>query len=79
MADDVLTCSIEDDGVGRKRAAELKSKSATRNKSLGIQITSHRIKLINDLHGKQTSMQIVDLVDASGETCGTRVILNIAV
>jgi ligand-binding sensor domain-containing protein len=79
MADDVLTCSIEDDGVGRKRAAELKSKSATRSKSLGMQITSHRIKLINDLHGKQTSMQIVDLVDASGETCGTRVILNIAV
>ncbi|GAA4400109.1 hypothetical protein GCM10023187_12910 [Nibrella viscosa] len=79
MADDMLVCIIEDDGVGRRRAAELKSKSATRSKSLGMQITAHRIKLINELHGRETTMRIVDLVDATGEACGTRVVLHIAV
>ena len=44
-----LYCLITDDGVGRKRAAELKSKSASKNKSLGMQITAHRLELINAL------------------------------
>ncbi|GAA4400118.1 hypothetical protein GCM10023187_12930 [Nibrella viscosa] len=79
MAGDMLVCNIEDDGIGRRRAAELKSKSATKRKSLGMQITAHRIKLINELHGKETTMQVVDLVDALGEPCGTRVVLHIAV
>ncbi|GAA4400101.1 hypothetical protein GCM10023187_12890 [Nibrella viscosa] len=79
LEENMLVCRIEDDGVGRKRAAELKSKSATKSKSLGMQITSQRIRLINELHGKATTMQIEDLENASGEACGTRVILHIAV
>lgn len=74
-----LVCVIEDDGVGRQRAAELKSKSATRSKSLGIQITAHRMALMHELYGKQTRVEIVDLVDASGEACGTRVVLTISI
>lgn len=58
---------IEDDGVGCQRAAELKSKSATRSKSLGMQITAHRMELMKELYGKQTTVEIVDLVAASGK------------
>ncbi len=60
QAEDVLLCTIEDDGIGRKRAAELKSKSATKKKSLGMQITAQRLELINSLNEKETSVQIVD-------------------
>ncbi|QHT71704.1 hypothetical protein GXP67_36085 [Rhodocytophaga rosea] len=72
-----LICTIEDDGIGRKRAAELKSKSATKNKSMGMQITAHRLELSNALSGKKTTVSIADLVDAEGEPCGTRVELQI--
>jgi LytS/YehU family sensor histidine kinase len=74
---EVLICTIEDDGIGRKKAAELKSKSATKNKSMGMQITSHRLELSNALYGKKTTVSIVDLIDSFGEPCGTRVELHI--
>jgi streptogramin lyase len=75
----LLLCQITDDGVGRKRAAELKSKSASKAKSLGMQITSHRLALINSLNEKETTVQITDLVDTAGDACGTRVVLKIPV
>lgn len=74
-----LYCQITDDGVGRKRAAELKSKSASKNKSLGMQITVHRLELINTMSDKATTVEVIDLVDASGEACGTKVVLKIPV
>jgi hypothetical protein len=74
-----LFCQITDDGVGRKRAAALKSKSASKNKSLGMQITAHRLELINALNDKATTVEVIDLVDSSGEACGTRVVLKIPV
>ena len=74
-----LYCQITDDGVGRQRAAELKSKSASKSKSLGMQITAHRLELINVLNEKATTMEVIDLVDASGQACGTRVLLKIPV
>ncbi|GAB3044842.1 two-component regulator propeller domain-containing protein [Spirosoma pulveris] len=73
-----LVCVIEDNGIGRQRAAELKSKSAIRSKPLGMQITASRMELMNELYGKQTTVTIVDLVDAAGQARGTRVILMLS-
>jgi tetratricopeptide (TPR) repeat protein len=75
----MLCCLITDDGVGRKRAAELKSKSASKNKSLGMQITAHRLELINALNVKAATVEVTDLVDSSGESCGTSILLKIPV
>lgn len=74
-----LCCVITDDGVGRKQAAILKSKSANKSKSLGMQITAHRLELINALNEKATTVEVNDLVDSSGEACGTSVLLKIPV
>jgi tetratricopeptide (TPR) repeat protein len=74
-----LCCVITDDGVGRKQAAVLKSKSANKNKSLGMQITAHRLELINALNETATTVEVTDLVDSSGEACGTSVLLKIPV
>jgi LytS/YehU family sensor histidine kinase len=76
---DMLYCQITDNGVGRKRAAELKSKSASKSKSLGMQITAHRLELINSINEKETTIEVVDLVDPAGEPCGTQVLLKIPV
>ncbi|WP_158552515.1 two-component regulator propeller domain-containing protein [Spirosoma telluris] len=74
-----LICTIEDNGIGRKKAAELKSKSATRTKSLGMQITSNRLKLSQLLDGRQPTVHIQDLVDPDGEPVGTSVTVRIPI
>jgi LytS/YehU family sensor histidine kinase len=76
---ELLTCTIEDDGIGRVRAAQLKSKSATKSKSLGMQITAHRLELLHALNGKQIRVEVVDLVDDSAQACGTKVILSLPI
>jgi sensor histidine kinase YesM len=77
--DNLLRITISDDGIGRQKAAELKSKSATPRKSFGMEVTSERIALINQLYRTNTQVQIQDLVDASGDPAGTVVVLEIPI
>ncbi len=72
----LLQISIIDNGVGRKMAAELNSKSGT-HKSFGMKITSHRIEMINMLKSSDARMNIIDLTDDQGNASGTRVDLII--
>lgn len=77
--DDLLYVTITDDGVGRARATELKSKSASHRKSFGMKMTSERIALVNQLYHTHTQVTIEDLVDASGLAAGTEVVLQIPI
>lgn len=45
--DYTLICTIEDDGIGRKRAAEIKNNSRHSYKSLGTYLVHDRVKLLN--------------------------------
>ncbi len=74
---DILYCTISDNGVGRTKAAQLKSKSAEKNKSMGMDITRNRMALLNhDLNG-QSFFEINDLEDEYGNSAGTSVSLKI--
>lgn len=75
----MLQCIIEDNGIGRGKAAELKSKSATKKKSLGMELTENRLLLLNQYASVHSSVQIEDLKNGNGEATGTRVILQIPV
>ncbi len=77
LENNILTCIITDDGIGRKNAAVIKSKSAQKNKSLGLQITTERLALLNRDIGGQTFFTIEDITDQSGYSAGTKVILKI--
>lgn len=77
--DQCLHVEITDDGIGRARAAEIKSKSAGKQKSFGMQVTADRIRMINQLYNIQTQAKVLDLVDGFGEPCGTKVILDIPI
>jgi sensor histidine kinase YesM len=67
-----LVCIIEDDGVGREAAANLKARPL--HQSLGMQITEERIALANDIAGNANhEAQIIDLHDATGIAIGTKV------
>ena len=74
-----LRVEITDDGIGRVRAGELRSKSAGHNKSFGMQVTADRIRVINQLYNAQTQATIHDLVDPNGEARGTKVVLEIPI
>lgn len=79
IGDNILVCEIEDDGVGREKAMELKSKSATTRKSLGMKLTEDRISLLNKHAELNASVDIIDLKNENGEAKGTRVILKIPI
>ena len=76
---DLLKIVITDNGIGRAKAAELKSKSAVIRKSFGMKVTSERIALINQLFNTNTTVVITDLYQENGEAGGTQVILQIPV
>lgn len=75
--DDVLYCKITDDGIGRKKAGELKSKSASTNKSMGMRITADRIKMLHSENEYESFVTINDLVAPDGSAAGTEVIIKI--
>ena len=74
-----LQVTIKDDGIGRAAAEELKSKSATKNKSFGLKMTSERIEIINQLYKTNTKVQIEDLYDSNGQAAGTKVTIEIPI
>lgn len=77
--DDRLLITVTDDGVGRAKAAKLKSKSAKPKKSFGLKVTGERIALINQLYQTHTRVQIHDLTDPEGHSAGTEVVLEIPI
>jgi tetratricopeptide (TPR) repeat protein len=77
MKKDSLYCMITDNGVGRAKAAEVKSRSGEKIKSLGLQLTTERLALFNQDKSVQTSYRIEDMYNESGEASGTRIILEI--
>ena len=76
---DCLHVTITDDGIGRTRAAELKSKSAIAKKSFGMEVTNERIALINQLYQTNTKVVVNDLIDCEGNAAGTEVVLHILI
>jgi two-component sensor histidine kinase len=68
---------IRDNGIGRKKSEELKSKYRQKHKSRGIQITTERFELLNsELHEKRPySIEFEDLQDSEGNGIGTEVII----
>ena len=76
---DKIKVIIEDNGIGRKKAAELKSKQVLKKKSYGMQITEDRIDIINRMQNINASSKVIDLKDDEGNAIGTRVELEIPI
>jgi streptogramin lyase len=77
--EDILICKITDDGIGRKKAAEHKSKSSSVNNSMGMRITSDRIAILQNEDLGNSYITINDLVLPDGSPGGTEVLLQIPV
>jgi hypothetical protein len=76
----ILFCKITDDGVGRKKATQLKNKSESTPKSLGMRITADRIAILQDANqDDDNNISVTDLVLPDGSPGGTEVLLKIPV
>lgn len=74
---DTLRCTIEDNGVGRKKAEEIKERSGRKFRSLAGEISRRRIELFDETIGGKSAVIIQDLYDENGEPSGTRVVLEL--
>ena len=74
---DILVCTVEDNGIGREAALKLKSKSAVKRKSFGMNITEERLKYINHKYKAHTNIEVIDLKDTMQKGIGTRVVIKI--
>jgi LytS/YehU family sensor histidine kinase len=71
---DLIKCVIEDNGIGRKKAAEMKMATAQDKKhiSKGIEVSKERLKAIQ-FDGVEGTITITDLVDKERNPAGTKV------
>jgi tetratricopeptide (TPR) repeat protein len=77
--DQMLNFMIEDDGIGREKANELRQKFDKDHKSLATSITKERIKVLNRKLRQKITMEIIDLKDEQGEARGTRVVFEVPI
>jgi len=76
LKNDALLCSITDNGVGRKKAAEIRERSPIKHNSFATRATEKRLELINSDRKEPIRLEIVDL-EENGIALGTKVVLRI--
>jgi ligand-binding sensor domain-containing protein len=73
-----IVCRISDDGIGRVKSGEIKrTQPGHQHKSLGMKITSERVRILNDINKSDLSVSVTDLKDENGNSNGTMVELYI--
>ena len=72
-----LRCIIEDDGIGRKQAGMLKTRSSA-HASRGIELVTERLRIFNSMTNSDCKVLIEDIWPDREET-GTRVIIDLPV
>jgi tetratricopeptide (TPR) repeat protein len=76
---DYISCTIEDNGIGREAAQKRKTKSGNNHNSLGTQIVASRLDLVNALYSTSLKTIYTDLKNKDGDPEGTRVEIHIPI
>jgi len=79
LENEFILCTIEDNGIGREAAFDRKKKSDNNHNSLGTQIISSRLDLVNALYGTSLKTIYTDLRNEKNEPAGTRVEIQIPI
>lgn len=74
---DYIKYTIQDNGVGRAKAAAYNSQNKPGHKSVGLQITADRIALFNVEKQANVSVRLTDLFDDDKTPSGTRVDIHL--
>jgi tetratricopeptide (TPR) repeat protein len=73
---EMVVCTITDNGIGREKAADLKTKSAEKLKSLGLKLTAKRLALFNTGNSGEIFYRMEDVIQ-DGAIAGTCVTVSI--
>jgi tetratricopeptide (TPR) repeat protein len=79
LVNDYLTCTIEDNGIGRDAARDRRTERECNHNSLGTKIVTSRLDLVNSLYGSCLKTTYTDLKDTEGKPAGTKVEMQIPV
>jgi two-component sensor histidine kinase len=71
----MLVCQIEDNGIGRKAAAQLNAQKEVYHKSTALEVSQERLANLNG--PSEGSFQIIDLYDEENKPVGTRIIFKL--
>ena len=80
--EDTILCIVEDNGIGRKKARQLRMKDPEYQnyRSRGTTITEERLKILNRSKNPEVFVETIDLKDLkTGEALGTRVRIKIPI
>jgi ligand-binding sensor domain-containing protein/anti-sigma regulatory factor (Ser/Thr protein kinase) len=72
----IIVCTIEDNGIGRDKANEIRKSQNRKYESKGTNITGDRLRLINTLNNIKMDVHYFDLHDTDGKPCGTKVMIS---
>jgi two-component system LytT family sensor kinase len=75
----ILMVTIEDNGIGRKKANELNQNRVDKHQSFSTSANQKRLAILNQGKTKRVGVEYIDLVNGSDVALGTRVILTIPV
>jgi len=77
LMDDYLVCQVEDNGIGRQKAAAYKRDGMMNHESKGTSLTGQRINLMNKKRQSDILLDITDIFDNDGNIAGTKVTVRV--
>ena len=74
-----LVCEITDNGIGRKRASEIKEFKSLeiKHQSKGMQLVKDKIDVLKQQFKSEIFIELSDVINNNGEICGTKVLLQL--
>ncbi len=75
---DILTCTVEDNGVGRDKAKEIKNRQRAEHESFSGEAIKRRFSILSKMFNNELGYKYEDMYE-DGRPTGTKVILTIPV
>ncbi len=75
---DQLFCSVEDNGIGRKKSKEINQNKNKIYDSKGLAITMERLAM-NNSGNENCQLEIIDLTEEDGNAIGTKAVLSMKI
>ncbi len=70
-----IECVVEDNGIGREKAEEIKRLKSRNHQSMGTSMTRERLKILGDEFDHRLKVNYTDLFDANKRPIGTKVVI----
>ena len=76
MMNDMIHCTVEDNGIGLRNSERLKKLKRPLHQSLGLTNLRNRIKILNEKYDTGCSLELFDLQDVNNDQTGSCAVLS---